>query len=68
MSLRPSLKRGRRMVMLFTDLKVLFLDLALSRSASATLLSRSFSTRRRFIGSTHMEAALPIDLCKDQPD
>ena len=48
------------MVMLFTVRKVRCRDLALSRSAAATLSSRSFSARRRLIGSVHMEATIPI--------
>ena len=48
------------MVMLFTVRKFRCRDLALSRSAAATLASRSFSARRRLIGSVHMEATIPI--------
>lgn len=62
MSRRPSLKRGRRMVMLFTDrnIRCRCWDLARSRSAAATLSSRSFSARRRFMGSMHTETTIPI--------
>jgi len=66
-SLSPSLNLGRRMVMLFTDLKVLCRDLVRSRSASATLPSRSLSTRCRLMGSVHMEATMPISPIESPP-
>lgn len=51
--------------MLFTDRNVFVLALARSRSASATLLSSSFSTRRCFIGAASLDAAPPISSERD---